>query len=94
MPETNFYIVTGIYRQEIHANIDALSEEEAAIKAMELFEKWLETMPDSIPEISFGPEPAFLDEDVLIRSAQDPSPSDPFYWSNIKELIVCRDKEG
>ena len=46
------------------------------------------------PGISFGPEPAWLDEEVLVTMAKDPSPKDPTYWTPAVELYVFTGEDG
>ena len=84
------FSVTGIYRQEIHASIDAESTEDAAKKAMAMFEEWLVDMKER-DGISLGPEEPWLDEDVLVTQAKDSTPEDPRYWTETQEVMVLRE---
>lgn len=90
-----WFHVTGVYHQEIHAQIgDALTKEEAILKAMALFDEWMLTMPaGGLPGVSFGPEEPCLNEDVTITEARDPTPEDPRYWTEREEIEVWR-KDG
>ena len=91
--EQRLYRVTGLYRQEIHADITAASAEEAAIEAMRRFDQWVETGEEG-PGISLGPEEPEIDEEVLISLAKDPTPEDPTYWADQEDLYVTRNVEG
>ena len=84
----NNYHVTGQYRQDIHASIDAESNEDAVRKANVLFEKWMEAMSTDVEGISFGPEEATLDDDVLVSQARNPTRQDRSYWTQAVELSI------
>lgn len=86
--ESNTYRVTGQYRQDIHATVDADSDADAVRKATRLFRKWLETMSNDVEGVSFGPEETTLDDDVLVTQPRDPTPDDRTYWTQSVELSI------
>ena len=92
--EMRDYIVTGMYRQEIHARISAPGDEEAARKAFEMFQEWLLTMPAEMEGISFGPEDPSLDEEMRFTYAKDHTREDPTYWTKTTEMNVWQDHDG
>lgn len=75
------YVVTGQYRQDIDATVDADSEEDAVRQANSLFMKWMETMTEDVAGISFGPPEATLDDDVLVSQARAPTPDNRSCWT-------------
>ena len=85
--------VTGQYRQDIHADVEATDERAALVKASEMFEKWLEKV-DDLEGITFGPDEASLDEGVLITEARTPTKEDPSCWTRQEEYLIYRDSEG
>lgn len=93
-PETKTFIVTGIYRQEIHARGEAATDEEAAAKAFRMFQEWLLTMPMDMEGISFGPEDPSLEEQMTLTFAKNPTQEDPSYWTERKEMDVWEDSRG
>lgn len=93
-PETKVFIITGVYRQEIHARGEAATDEEAAAKALRMFQEWLLTMPAEMEGISFGPEDPSLDEQMTLAFAKDHTREDPTYWTERKEMEVYEDTDG
>jgi hypothetical protein len=68
--------------------VDTESDADAVRKANTLFLKWLETMSDDVEGVSFGPEEATLDDDVLVTQPRDPTPDDRTYWTEPVELSI------
>lgn len=93
-PELKSFIVTGIYRQEIHAEGVARTTEEAAAIAFEMFQEWLLDMPMDKEGISFGPEDPFLEEEMSLTFAKEWTHEDPSYWTEREEIDVWADSEG
>ena len=91
--EQRLYRVTGLYRQEIHADITAASAKEAAIEARRRFDQWVETGEEG-PGVSFGPEEPEMDEEVEVSMAKDWTPEDPTYWTDPEDIYVWPNKEG
>jgi hypothetical protein len=80
-----YFHVTGRYRQEIHAHIEAETAEEAAVKCQERFQAWLDGGMEDMEGIWFGPEEAELDENVLLTQAKA-TREDPTYWTETEEV--------
>jgi len=89
------YRVTGQYRQDIHASVCAESTEEAATKAANLFQKWLEEgLMSEMEGISFGPDEPSLDEEVHVTQAKDATVESPTYWTDIEEVEIRQKGDG
>ncbi len=83
-----YFHVTGRYQQEIHADMEAESAEEAALIGQQRFQAWLDGGMVDMEGIWFGPEEVRLNEEVLVNQAKDATRDDPTYWEDTKEVDI------